>query len=208
MDARDAAPLPPDDNGDGFALPPPPDDADVITEGCYVVLDQHQQDEKISLLAVHRDGYVAVSCAARVCAVPCLTRLPRCLACPHSAARLGAANVSLAPLLGCPFGSCFELADGTLRRAPPLELALPEVEADGRSNKALVDDGTAQARRRSAARGCTAAVAARCLALCAHARTARSRHAGAYGGADSGHAAQGRVWRGYCVRTGGQQLDV
>jgi len=57
--------------------------------------------------------------------------------------------VSLAPLLGCPFGACFELADGVLVRAQPPAPAPPELEADERSNKALLDDGNAQVLRGS-----------------------------------------------------------
>jgi len=62
--------------------------------------------------------------------------------------RIGGATVSLEPLLGCPFGSSFELVEGALVRAsaqPPAPLAT-DVQADERSNKALLDDGSAQAR--------------------------------------------------------------
>jgi hypothetical protein len=40
-------------NGDGCQpLPPLPSDADVMTEGCFIVLDQHRVDEKLAVLAV------------------------------------------------------------------------------------------------------------------------------------------------------------
>jgi len=65
----------------------------------------------------------------------------------RSTAHLSGASVSLAPLLGCPFGSCFAVGvDGRLRRASPAAAApRADLEADARSNKALVDDGGAQA---------------------------------------------------------------
>jgi tRNA (adenine-N(1)-)-methyltransferase non-catalytic subunit len=60
--------------------------------------------------------------------------------------------VSLAPLLGCPFGACFALgSDGRLRRSAPASTApAADVEADARSNKALVADPGAQALDASA----------------------------------------------------------
>ena len=55
------SPLPADDNGDS-CLPhqPPRDDQELIHEGCYVVLDQHQKEEKMALLAVCAAGCVTV----------------------------------------------------------------------------------------------------------------------------------------------------
>ena len=47
------------ENGDGYVAPPPlPCESDVITEGCFVVLDQHRVDEKLSIIAVHRSKCV------------------------------------------------------------------------------------------------------------------------------------------------------
>jgi tRNA (adenine-N(1)-)-methyltransferase non-catalytic subunit len=59
---------------------------------------------------------------------------------------LGGASVSLAPLVGCPFGSCFTLAERALVRAPPPPAApRADLAADERSNKHLQDDSSAQA---------------------------------------------------------------
>ena len=57
---------------------------------------------------------------------------------------MGSATVSLAPLLGCPFGACFELAGGRLVRSAPPPPPLDTLSEDGRSNKLLIDNGEAQ----------------------------------------------------------------
>lgn len=49
--------------------------------------------------------------------------------------------------MGCPFGSCFEVVDGNLVRTHFREEGAQDLAADQRSNKQLIDDGTAQVRR-------------------------------------------------------------
>ena len=49
--------------------------------------------------------------------------------------------------MGCPFGSCFELVDGNLVRTHVREESAQDLAADQRSNKQLIDDGTAQVSR-------------------------------------------------------------
>ena len=59
--------------------------------------------------------------------------------------RVGTQHVSLAPLLGCPFGATFQVVDGRLVWIAVREDGgAVDLEADERSNKQLVDDGTAQ----------------------------------------------------------------
>ncbi len=66
--------------------------------------------------------------------------------CSRSTAQLAGCTVSLAPLLGCPFGARFDVGEGALRRAaPPPPPPRAELAADARSNRALLDDGGAQA---------------------------------------------------------------
>ena len=52
--------------------------------------------------------------------------------------------MSLAPLVGCPFGSSFEVVEGNLVRSTAREEGAQDLEADQRSNKQLIDDGNAQ----------------------------------------------------------------
>lgn len=59
--------------------------------------------------------------------------------------RVGTQHVSLAPLVGCPFGASFEVVDGRLSWVAVREDGgAVDLEADERSNKQLLDDGTAQ----------------------------------------------------------------
>jgi hypothetical protein len=57
---------------------------------------------------------------------------------------VGSQHVSLAPLVGCPFGSSFEVVEGNLVRCTAREEGAQDLEADQRSNKQLIDDGNAQ----------------------------------------------------------------
>ena len=66
---------------------------------------------------------------------------------------MGSQHVSLAPLVGCPFGSSFEVVEGNLVRTHVREEGAQDLEADQRSNKQLIDDGNAQVRVVSRRRG-------------------------------------------------------
>ena len=139
---------PAQDNGDGVAPLPRTLPEPLIAEGAFVVLEQ--QSEKTSLLCVRANRCVhspAAAAARRLFRARAALDWPCAALAPRSTAYVGGATVSLAPLVGCPYGSRFDIVSGALRRAagPPALVPRADLAADERSNKHLLDDGSAQA---------------------------------------------------------------